>query len=274
MYPDVTQTFAGLLTYYSKIKAEEINMNPFKQFSTFILFCLPSIVFAQDLPPANSLYVVTNCFLDEGINFDQALEEARGRYENTESSPNLVFFRRPIAGTNNAPNQFYRIVSWDNMQHWNQAVLQGNLSPTDLYECENQNRRFQSTRVVGLNLDTAYEDTDVAYVQARNCEVNPGISLSEVYTRVNRAVSEGQSERNADRTVAQLSNLILGGPDDDSAGLRVTIRRIGDSREGFAEFFDEFYLGTEDRISGNDLLSCRPTQMAESHVVHWKARGI
>ena len=32
---------------------------------------------------------------------------------NTESSPNLVFFRRTIAGTNNAPNQFYRIVSWD-----------------------------------------------------------------------------------------------------------------------------------------------------------------
>ena len=104
--------------------------------------------------------------------------------------------------------------------------------------------------------------------------MNPGASLSEVYTRINRAVSEGQSERNADKTVAQLSNLILGGPDDDSAGLRVTIRRIGNSREGFAEFFDEFYLGTEDRISGNGLLTCRPTQMAESHVVHWKARGI
>ena len=77
------------------------------------------------------------------------------------------------------------------MQHWNQAVLQGNLSPTDLYECENQNRRFLSTRVVGSNRDSAYENTDVSYVQARNCEVNPGISLSEVYTRVNRAVSEG-----------------------------------------------------------------------------------
>jgi hypothetical protein len=249
-------------------------MKSLKTLSLLILLYFPATLFAQNLPPANSLYVVTSCFLNEGIGFSQALEEARGRYTNTESSPNQVFFRRPIAGTNNAPNEFYRVVSWDNMQHWNQAIIDGNLSPTDLYVCENQNRRFQSTRVVGSNRDTAYEDTEVAYVQARNCEVNPGVSLSEVYTRVNRAVSEGQSERNADKTVAQLSNLIFGGPDDDSAGLRVTIRRIGNSREGFAEFFDEFYLGTEDRISGSDLLSCRPTQMAESHVVHWKDRGI
>ena len=249
-------------------------MRPLKKLPSFILLFLPTIVFSQDLPPASSLYVVTNCFLNEGVSFNEALEEARGRYPNTDYSPNLVFFRRPIAGTNNTPNQFYRVVSWDNMQHWNQAVLQGDLSPTDLYGCEIQNRRFQATRIVGSNRDTAYEDTDVAYVQARNCEVNSGASLSEVYTRINRAVSEGQSERNADKTVAQLSNLILGGPNDDSAGLRVTIRRIGNSREGFAEFFDEFYLGTEDRISGNSLLSCRPTQMAESHVVHWKARGI
>lgn len=249
-------------------------MKTLKILLSLILLYIPTTIFAQNLPPANSLYVVTSCFLNEGVGFSQALEEARVRYTNTESSPNQVFFRRPIAGTNNSPNQFYRVVSWDNMQHWNQAIIEGNLSPTDLYVCENQNRRFLSTRVVGSNRDSAYENTDVAYVQARNCEVNPGVSLSEVYNRVNSAISEGQSERNSDRTVAQLSNLILGGPDDDSAGLRVTIRRIGSSREGFAEFFDEFYLGTEDRISGNGLLSCRPTQMAESHVVHWKDRGI
>ena len=111
------------------------------------MFCLASLASAQELPPPDSLYVATQCYLNDGVTFDDAVEEGRAR-QIQSGGPNMVFYRQPIAGDNAEMNQLTRVVSWDDMEHWASSVT------TVEYEtitCNDRNRRFLTNRNIGEN---------------------------------------------------------------------------------------------------------------------------
>ncbi len=56
------------------------------------MFCLASLGSAQELPPPDSLYVATQCYLNDGVTFDDAVEEGRTR-QIQSGAPNMVFYR-------------------------------------------------------------------------------------------------------------------------------------------------------------------------------------
>ena len=239
----------------------------------FALLLLPISIMAQELP-SSSLYVVTSCYVNEGSSFLDAVEEARATIPNDDNAANMMFFRQPIAGTNFEKNQFFRVVSWNNLQHWAQPR---SLPATQEYSCDNHNRTFHTTRVVGTNGNTAYTDKDVAFVSARQCMVKDGVSLSEVYDWVDTRISRGQASRQNDNTMVQMSHKILGASPNVASGRMITIRRIGDSRQGYARFFDEQFMGTRDRTLGAlpdaPFEFCTDANLTESYIVHSPGRG-
>ena len=79
-----------------------------------LLFALPAITFAQNLPKPDNMYVTTSCFLNDGYTLSDAVEEGNNGF----SGPVNVAFRQPIATPNSAENQFTRIVVWENMEAW------------------------------------------------------------------------------------------------------------------------------------------------------------
>ena len=152
---------------------------------------------------------------------------------------------------------------WDNMQR-NQAVLQGNWV-TDLYECENRStisidsrRRLKSW--FGL---WKYWCFLCAGKELRSKSRN---SLSR-FTLENRAVSEGQSERNADRTVAQLSESYSWWSWWRFRWSAVTIRRIGDFAKGSQNFW---WILSRTRQNIGKHLHRVVYPNGRNHVVHWK----
>ena len=84
------------------------------------LIAFPFNAYAQDMPAPSSLYVAAQCFVNDGATFAEVVEEARSA---DISGPNSVFFRQPVAGNGATPNQFTRVVVWDNMEHWATNVL-------------------------------------------------------------------------------------------------------------------------------------------------------
>ena len=73
----------------------------------------PTLLVAQSLPEPNQMYVVTNCFLNEGY----SLNDDEGRESEFDGPLNIVF-RQPIATPNAGEDQFVRIVAWENLQAW------------------------------------------------------------------------------------------------------------------------------------------------------------
>ena len=130
--------------------------------------------YAQDVPAPNSLYVATQCSVNDGATFSEVVEEARS---GNSSGPNWVFFRQPVAGNNAAPNQFRRIVVWDNMEHWATNVL---IPSVESYTCDNANRSFWTNRVLGTNRD-GYVGTDVSLVTT-GCALSSVDTPSLMYT--------------------------------------------------------------------------------------------
>jgi hypothetical protein len=202
----------------------------------WVLFLLTFSIsaYAQDVPGPNSLYVATQCSVNDGATFSEVVEEARS--ENT-SGPNRVFFRQPIAGNNAALNQFRRIVVWDNMEHWATNVL---LTPAESYTCDNANRSFWTNRVLGTNRD-AYNDTDVSLVTTRLCFIERGHTIADVYKTLN----DGALAREArgDTTMSMVSHLFLGPSTGTDMRTRIIIRRIGNSEAGLARSLDLFNEG-------------------------------
>jgi len=190
--------------------------------------------YAQDVPAPNSLYVATQCSVNDGATFAEVLEEARSA---TFSGPNRVFFRQPVAGNNAAPNQFRRVVVWDNMEHWATNV---SLPSVENYTCDNANRSFWTNRVLGTNRD-AYDGTDVSLVTTRLCFIERGHTIADVYETLN----DGALAREArgDTTMSMVSHLFLGPSTGTDMRTRILIRRIGDSEAGLARSLDLFNEG-------------------------------
>ena len=89
-------------------------------FMSIALFAaIPAI--AHELPVPDSLYVATQCYLNDGATFQDAVAEGRSR-QVPDGGPNRVFYRQPVAGNNAASNQLIRVVSWDDMEHWASGV--------------------------------------------------------------------------------------------------------------------------------------------------------
>ena len=190
--------------------------------------------YAQDVPAPNSLYVATQCSVNDGATFAEVVEEARS--ENVPG-PNRVFFRQPVAGNNAAPDQFRRIVVWDNMEHWATNVL---IPSVENYTCDNANRSFWTNRVLGTNRD-AYDGTNVSLVTTRLCFIERGHTIADVYETLN----DGALAREArgDTTMSMVSHLFLGPSTGTDMRTRIIIRRVGDSEAGLARSLDLFNEG-------------------------------
>ena len=199
---------------------------------TVILFSLISSLTAQELPTPDSLYVSTQCFIREGSSFQDVVEEGR---EADVSGPNVIFFRQPIAGAEAAENQFIRIVVWDNMEHWASNVV---VTPSDTYDCDNNNRRFWTNRNLGSNRD-AYNGTDVSLVTTRRCSVQRGYNISDVYKSLND--TQLAREANGHTSVMHVSHLLLGPSSDTEMRTSIIIRTIGESEVGLARDLDSSF---------------------------------
>lgn len=104
-----------------------------------IIILLPSIAFGQNLPEPENMYVLTNCFLNDGYTLRDAVEEGNNGFE----GPINVAFRQPIATPNAAENQFMRVVVWDNMEAWVDAdAASTDINVSVSYFCEDSQRRF------------------------------------------------------------------------------------------------------------------------------------
>jgi hypothetical protein len=204
--------------------------------TAWVLFLLafPLNSYAQDVPAPNSLYVATQCSVNDGATFAEVLEEARSA---NVPGPNRVFFRQPVAGNNAAPNQFSRIVVWDNMEHWATNVL---IPSVENYTCDNANRSFWTNRVLGTNRD-AYDGTDVSLVTTRLCFIERGHTIADVYETLNDGVLA--REARGDTTMSMVSHLFLGPSTGTDMRTRIIIGRIRDSEAGLARSLDLFNEG-------------------------------
>ena len=113
---------------------------------------IPVMVVAQELPAPNSIYVSTQCYMNDGYSMEDVVKQFR---ESNIAGPQRVFVRQPISSLSAAENQFIRIVVWEDMEAWATNVSLG--APSDTYSCNNAQRRFYTNRRVGTN-DSAYED--------------------------------------------------------------------------------------------------------------------
>ncbi|MEC9223037.1 MAG: hypothetical protein VYE56_04010 [Pseudomonadota bacterium] len=212
--------------------------------------------YAQDVPPPNSLYVATQCFVNDGATFAEVVEEARSA---DISGPNSVFFRQPVAGNDAAPNQFTRVVVWDNMEHWATNVL---IVPTESYTCDNANRSFWTNRVLGTN-QNAYDGTDVSLVTTRLCFIERGHTIADVY----KSLNDGALAREAmgDTTMSMVSHLFLG----PSTGTDMRTRIIGDSEAGLARSLDmlnegDVGIGTPVNVPAEH---CQDATLTRSYII-------
>ena len=216
--------------------------------------------YAQDVPAPNSLYVATQCFVNDGATFAEVVEEARSA---DISGPNAVFFRQPLAGNGAAPNQFTRVVVWDNMEHWATNVL---IAPTESYTCDNANRSFWTNRVLGTNRN-GYDGTDVSLVTTRLCFIERGHTIADVYETLN----DGALAREArgDTTVSMVSHLFLGPSTGTDMRTRIIIRRIGDSEAGLARSLDLFNQVERRRHGHMQLVlrHCQDAALTRSYII-------
>ena len=216
--------------------------------------------YAQDVPAPTSLYVATQCFVNDGATFPEVVEE--GRSANI-SGPNRVFFRQPVAGNSAAPNQFRRVVVWDNMEHWATNVL---IAPTESYTCDNANRSFWTNRVLGTNRN-GYDGTDVSLVTTRLCFIERGHTIADVYETLN----DGALAREArgDTTVSMVSHLFLGPSTGTDMRTRIIIRRVGDSEAGLARSLDLFNQVERRRHGHMQLVlrHCHDAALTRSYII-------
>lgn len=231
-------------------------------FSAF-LFATPGI--AQELPPPDSLYVATQCYLNDGVTFDDAVEEGRAR-QIQSGGPNMVFYRQPIAGNNAEMNQLTRVVSWDDMEHWASSVT------TVEYEtitCNDRNRRFLTNRSVGENRNAYSGSSDrSSLVSTRRCTLAPGTTIADSY----RFLSGIQAAREAsgDTSTMHLSHLFLGPSEGTEMRTGIIIRLIGESAVGLARTFDSTMEGNVGigTPANAPARHCQDPTLTRSYIIH------
>ena len=190
---------------------------------------IPVMVVAQELPAPNSIYVSTQCYMNDGYSMEDVVKQFR---ESNIAGPQRVFVRQPISSLSAAENQFIRIVVWEDMEAWATNVSLG--APTDAYSCNNAQRRFYTNRRVGTN-DSAYED-GVSLVTTMRCELVKGTTISDTYSNLNE--NQVAREEAGDTTILQFSHLLLGPNPDGEMRSSIIIRRVGDTEAGLARSLD------------------------------------
>ena len=230
-----------------------------------LVFATPAV--AQELPPPDSLYVTTRCALNDGVTFEDAVEEARSQHQQLgDGGPNSVFYRQPIAGRNAAPNQFIRVVRWDNMEHW---ASPGNPPTNNTHTCDNSNRWFSTNRTVGTN-QTAYSKSRdrSSLVSSRRCTLNAGTTIGDAY----RFLSRIQAAREAqdDTSTMHLAHRFIGPSNGTETRTRIVIRLIGESADGLARTFDaqmagDVGIGTP---ASAPVQHCEDPILTRSYIIH------
>lgn len=195
----------------------------------FFFLVIPVMVVAQELPAPNSIYVSTQCYMNDEYSMQDVVEQFR---ESNMAGPQRVFVRQPISSLNATENQFIRIVVWEDMEAWATNVSRG--SPTETHSCNNAQRRFYTNRRVGTN-DSAYED-GVSLVTTMRCELKKGTTISDTYSNLNKI--QLAKEGAGDTTILQFSHLLLGPNPDGELRSSIIIRRVGDTEAGLARSLD------------------------------------
>ena len=204
--------------------------------SVAMLIAIPGV--AQELPPPDSLYVVTQCYLNEGVSFQDAVAEVRSR-QLPDGGPNRIFFRQPIAGNDAASNQLIRVVRWNDMEHWASAVTDASY---ETMSCDDPNRRFLTNRSVGENRAAYAGSSDrSSLVATRACTIESGHTISDVYQFLSGI--QAAREARGDTSVMHLSHLFLGPSEGTEMRSRIVIRLIGESAVGLARTLDSTMEG-------------------------------
>jgi hypothetical protein len=210
-----------------------------KHLFTAIIVLLPSIALSQNLPEPENMYVVTNCFLNDGYTLSDAVEEGNNGFE----GPINVAFRQPIATPSAAENQFMRVVVWENMEAWVDAdAASTDINVSDSYFCEDSQRRFFTSRQLGENSRSS-ADGDSTLVTITACTLKDGVDYSEAYDWINtRTLSR---EAAGDTRVSSMVLGVLGRSANGNNGLGrlMGVRAIGQSAAEMARAMDRLWAG-------------------------------
>ena len=207
-----------------------------KNLFAVILFLFPPIMLAQNLPEPENMYVVTNCFLNDGYNLRDAVEEGNNGFE----GPINVAFRQPIATPEAAENQFMRIVLWENMQAWVAAdAASTDINISDSYSCEESRRRFFTSRQLGGNNGSS-ADEESTLVTITACTLKHGVTYSEAYDWLNsRTLAR---EATGDSSASSMVLGVLGRPaNGGDLGRLMGVRTIGQSESEMARALDRIW---------------------------------
>ena len=201
-----------------------------------LLFALPAITFAQNLPKPDNMYVTTSCFLNDGYTLSDAVEEGSNGF----SGPINVAFRQPIATPNSAENQFTRIVVWENMEAWVDAdAASTGINVPDSYFCEDAQRRFFTSRALGKN-SRSNTDGDSTLVTITACTLKDGVDYSEAYDWINTRTLD--REATGDTRVSSMVLGVLGRSTGGSGlGRLMGVRAVGQSEVEMARAMDRLW---------------------------------
>lgn len=201
-----------------------------------VMIFLPSIAFAQNLPEPENMYVVTNCFLNDGYTLRDAVGEGNNGFE----GPINVAFRQPIATPNAAENQFSRVVVWENMEAWVDAdAASTDINVSDSYFCEDSQRRFFTSRELGENTRSS-ADGDSTLVTITACTLKDGIDYSDAYNWINARTLAREAA--GDTRVSSMVLGVLGrSAGGNGLGRTMGVRAIGRSAAEMARAMDRLW---------------------------------
>ena len=154
------------------------------------------------------------------------------------------------------------------MEHWASNVV---VTPSDTYDCDNNNRRFWTNRNLGSNRG-GYNGTDVSLVTTRRCSVQRGYNISDVYRSLNDA--QLAREANGYTSVMHVSHLLLGPSSDTEMRTTIIIRTIGESEIGLARDLDSSFqtdlgIGTP---ANAPVEFCNDPSLSRSYIIYSASR--
>ena len=229
-----------------------------------IIILLPSIAFAQNLPEPENMYVVTNCFLNDGYTLRDAVEEGNNGFE----GPINVAFRQPIATPNAAENQFLRIVVWENMEAWVDAdAASTDINVSTSYFCEDSQRRFFTSRQLGENSRSS-ADGDSTLVTITACTLKEGVYYSEAYDWINTRTLAREAA--GDTRVSSMVLGVLGRTaDGNGLGRLMGVRAIRRSAAEMARAMDRLWAddGQSPDYAMTPAESCQDPVLYRSYFV-------
>jgi len=235
-----------------------------KNLFAVVLFLFPSVMFAQNLPEPENMYVVTTCFLNDGYTLRNAVEEGTNGFE----GPINIAFRQPIATPDAAENQFTRIVVWENMEAWVAAdAASTDINITDSYSCQESRRQFFTSRQLGGNNGPS-ADGDSTLVTITACTLKHGVTYSEAYDWLNNRTIAREAE--GDSSVSSMVLGVLGrSTNGGDLGRLMGVRRIGQSASEMAKAIDRIWAsdGQSPDYAMTPAESCRNPILYRSYFV-------